>query len=234
MRFTLASLLLVLFFAAFCHAQQSPPAWAKVPQEDESATRAFSPQLRAELAHIRDAAMQDDYAYKELEYLTDSIGPRPEGSAQVDSAVHYVADELRRLGLDVHLEPVMVPQFLRGNDSAQLVEYPGQVSGATQKIVLTALYGNSPTPEAGITGEVVVVRDFDELKALGREKVAGKVVLFAEHFDSRQALSGHAGDAYEDAVSYRGVGAIAAAKLGAIASLVRSAGDGAYRLPHAG
>ncbi len=135
-----------------CLGQQSPAAWAKLPQEAESATKAFSPQLRGELARIRDAAMQDDYAYKELEYLTDSIGPRTQGSSQADKAVHYVADELRKLGLNVHLEPVLVRQFLRGNDSAELVGYPGQVAGATQKIVLTALYGNSPTAEGGITG----------------------------------------------------------------------------------
>lgn len=240
MQLRFLSLLFVPLLVTVANAQQSQPSqtlqpsWAKLPQEAESATHAFPPQLRSELARIRDAAMQDDYAYKELEYLTDSIGPRTEGSAQADAAVHYVADELRKLGLDVHLEPVLVPQFLRGNDSAQLVEYPGQVSGATQKIVLTALYGNAPTPEGGITGEVVVVHDYDELKALGREKVAGRIVLFAAHFDSRQALAGHAGDAYENAVTYRGVGAVAASNLGAIASLVRSAGDGAYRLPHAG
>jgi len=231
---SLASLFSVSLLASVCVSQQPPPAWAKLPQETESATRAFSSQLRGELAHIREAAMQDEYAYRELEYLTDSIGPRTQGSPQADAAVHYVADELRKLGLDVHLEPVPVRQFLRGNDSAELVEYPGQVAGATQKIALTALYGNSPTPQGGITGEVLVVHNFDELKALGQDKVAGKLVLFAEHFDSRQALAGHAGDAYEDAVRYRSVGAVAAANLGAIASLVRSAGDGAYRLPHAG
>ena len=230
----IASLFFVSLLATVCVCQQPPPAWAKLPQEAESATRAFSPQLRGELARIREAAMQDDYAYKELEYLTDSIGPRTQGSPQTDAAVHYVADELRKLGLDVHLEPVPVRQFLRGNDSAELVEYPGQVAGATQKIVLTALYGNSPTPQGGITGEIVVVHNFDQLKALGRDRVADKIVLFAERFDSGQALAGHAGEAYEDAVRYRSVGAVAAANLGAIASLVRSAGDGAYRLPHAG
>jgi carboxypeptidase Q len=230
----IASLLLVLSLTTVCLGQQSPAAWAKLPQEAESATKAFSPQLRGELARIRDAAMQDDYAYKELEYLTDSIGPRTQGSSQADKAVHYVADELRKLGLNVHLEPVLVRQCLRGNDSAELVGYPGQVAGATQKIVLTALYGNSPTAEGGITGEVAVVHDFDELKALGRDKVAGKIVLFAERFDSRQALAGHSGEAYEDAAQYRGVGAVAAAKLGATAALVRSTGDGAYRLAHAG
>ena len=205
-----------------------------MPTETESATRAFPPQLRNELAQIRDAALQDDYAYRQLEHLTDSIGPRPEGSPQADAAVHYVADELRKLGLDVHLEPVTVTRFLRGNDAAELVEYPGQVPGSTQKIYVTALYGNAPTPEGGLTGEVVVAHNFAELKALGKDKVAGKIVLWDVHYDSRKAAAGQAGAAYGEAVEYRGVGARAAADLGAIASVVRSAGDGEVRLPHTG
>jgi carboxypeptidase Q len=213
---------------------QTRPRFGSMPQEAESATRAFPPQLRSDLAQIRDAALQDDYAYRQLEHLTDSIGPRPVGSPQVEAAVHYVADELRKLGLEVHLEPVTVTRFVRGNDSAELVEYPGQVPGTTQKIFITALFGNAPTPEGGITGEVIVAHDFDELKALGKEKVAGKIVLWDEHYDSRKALAGNAGAAYGEAVQYRANGASAAAELGAIASVVRSAGDGEVRLPHTG
>jgi carboxypeptidase Q len=229
-----SALFLFLFLIpAVSYAQRIRPQ-DSVPQEPEAAKRAFPPQLRSELAQIRDAALQDDYAYRELEHLTDSIGPRPTGSPQADAAVHYVADELRKLGLEVHLEPVTVTRFLRGNDSAELVEYPGQVAGTTQKIYITALYGNAPTPEGGITGEVIVAHDFDELKALEREKVAGKIVLWDVHYDSRKAAAGRAGPAYGEAVRYRGVGARAAADLGAIASVVRSAGDGEFRLPHTG
>jgi hypothetical protein len=226
-----------LFFFLFlvpvlCHGQK--PKWDALPQEAESATRAFPPQLRSEMAKVRDAALEDDYAYRQLEHLTDSIGPRPTGSPQADAAAHYVADELRKLGLDVHLEPVTVIRFVRGNDSAELVEYPGQVPGTTQKIYITALFGNAPTPEGGITGEVIVAHSFDELKALGKEKVAGKIVLWDERYDSRKAAAGSAGPAYGEAVQYRANGAKAAAALGAIASVVRSAGDGEVRLPHAG
>jgi carboxypeptidase Q len=234
MRNTCTPLFLVSLLAALCSGQQPPPRWAKLPQEGESATRAFSPQLRSELAQIRDAALHDDYAYKELEHITDGIGPRTQGSAQADAGVHYVADELRKLGLEVHLEPVPVRQFLRGEDTAELVEYPGQVPGAMRKIVLTALYGNAPTPPGGLTGEVIVVHSFDELKAMGKKKTAGKIVLFEVRYDSRQAQAGHSGDAYEEVTQYRGTGAQAAADAGAIVALVRSAGDGAYRLPHTG
>ncbi len=233
MRSRFVVILALVLFPALSYGQRGKP-WNSLPAEPEGATRAFPPQLRSELTQIRDAALQDDYAYQQLQHLTDSIGPRPSGSPQADAAVHYVADELRKLGLEVHLEPVTVPRFLRGNDSAELVGYPGQVAGTTQRIFITALYGNAPTPEGGITGEVIVARDFDELKALGREKVAGKIVLWDVHYDSRKADAGSAGAAYGEAVRYRGVGALAAADLGAVASVVRSAGDGEVRLPHTG
>lgn len=210
------------------------PAMGSIPPESESAMRAFPPQLRTELVQLRDEALQDEYAYKQLEYLTDSIGPRAQGSPQADAAARYVADEMRKLGLEAHLEPVPVRRFVRGVDTGELVEYPGQVEGTRQKIVVTALLGNSPTSDAGITAEAIVVHDFDELKALSRDKVAGKIVLFNYVYDHRKAVAGRSGAAYSEAVGYRSSGAEAAAQLGAVGSLVRSSGDGAYRLAHTG
>ncbi len=97
----------------------------------------------------------------------------------------------------------MVPRWIRGEETAQLVEYPGQVPNTTQRIVLTALGGNTPTPPGGLTGEVVVVTSMDELKAMGRAKIAGKIVLFNTFFDKRKSDANHAFDAYEEAVPYR-------------------------------
>lgn len=213
---------------------QKPQTWGTIPHESESATRAFPQQLRDELVKLRDAALTDDYAYQQLEYLSDSIGPRPQGSLQADAAAHYVADELRKLGLQVRLEPVPVRRFTRGIDTAELVDYPGHVEGTRQKIVVTALYGNSPTTEAGITADVVVANNFDELRALGKERVEGKIVLYNYVYDHRKAVAGRSGEAYGEAVRYRASGAKAAQELGAVGSLVRSAGDGAFRLAHTG
>jgi carboxypeptidase Q len=191
-------------------------------------------QLRTELSALRDAALSDDYAYRQVAHLTDNIGPRGIGSPQAAAAVQYVAEEMRKLGLEVKLEEVKVPHWMRGVETAELVEYPGQAPGTSQKIVLTALGGNTPTQPDGLTAEVVVVNSFDELKALGREKVAGKIVLFNVVFDKKKASNGLAGEAYGEAVAYRGGGAKAAAELGAVASLVRSVGNADYRLPHTG
>jgi len=194
----------------------------------------YSPQLTSDIKQLRDAALKSGYAWDQLAHLTNNIGPRPAGSAQANFAAQYVADELRKLGLDVHLEKVIVPHWVRGEETAALVDFPGMTPGTTQKVLLTALGGSVATPPQGITAEVVVVNDFDELAALDREKVAGKIVLFNVKFDKQLAALGHGGSAYGQAVVYRGIGASAAAKQGAIASLIRSVGGADYRLPHTG
>jgi len=104
----------------------------------------------------------------------------------------------------------------------------------TQKIVLTSLGGSVATPKEGLTAEVLVVDNFDQLEALGRQRVTGKIVLFTAKFDQRLADNGLAGPAYGQAVLYRAAGPSAAARLGAIATLVRSVGGAEYRLPHTG
>ena len=76
-------------------------------------------------------------------------GPRLSGSAQAQKAVEYVAGELKALGLEVQLEKVMVPHWVRGEETAALVQFPGQAPKTTQKIVLTALGGSVATPADG-------------------------------------------------------------------------------------
>jgi carboxypeptidase Q len=100
--------------------------------------------------------------------------------------------------------------------------------------VLTANGGSVGTPSEGVTAEVLVVSNQEELQALGRERVAGKIVLFNAKFDQQLADNGFAGPAYGQSVQYRGAGASMAARLGAVASLNRSAGGADYRLPHTG
>ena len=90
----------------------------------------------------------------------------------------------------------MVPHWVRGEETAALVEFPGMAEGTTQKIVLTALGPSVATPPEGITAEVVAVKDFNELHALGREKVAGKIVVFNHPFDQQMAAVGKGLDAY--------------------------------------
>lgn len=188
----------------------------------------------SDLASLNQAALHDDYACRQVAHLANNIGARLSGSPQAQQAVNYVAAELKALGLEVTLEPTLVPHWVRGEETAALTEFPGQAPGTTQKIVLTALGPSVATPADGLTAEVVVVRDFEELTALGRAKVAGKIVLFNHAFDQRMTAEGRGLDAYRLAVRYRAGGPSAAARLGAVAALVRSVGGASFRLPHAG
>jgi hypothetical protein len=106
--------------------------------------------------------------------------------------------------------------------------------GTTQKVVLTALGGSVATPADGLTADIVVVSSFEELNALGRDKVAGKIVLFNYKFDRAMATAGFGLSAYGQAVQFRFGGAMAAARLGAVGVLVRSAGGSQNRLAHTG
>ncbi len=227
------------FFLNAAHAQNHPPKsapmpFAAQPQASQAQQQNFPPRLLEELSAIKAAALSDDYAYRRVAHLTENIGPRPSGSLQAKAAVDYVAGELRQLGLEVQIEEVKVPHWVRGAETAELVEYADQAAGTTQKVVLTALGGSSSTPAEGIVADVVVVNNFDELKALGHDKVAGKMVLFNELFDKQKAAAGMAFMAYGEAVIYRGAGPKAAAELGAVAALVRSVGGADFRLPHTG
>lgn len=193
----------------------------------------FSPALIRTLESIRSAALEDNYAYQRLAHLTENIGPRPGGSPAAQAAIEYVAEQMRDLGLDVHLEEVKVPHWMRGLESAELIDGPG-FAGTQHRIILTTLSGSTSTGSDGITAELLVVDNFDQLKALGRAKVAGKIVMFNAKFDEQKAEAGWGFAAYREVVEYRESGPTQAGQLGAAAVLVRSIGNANYRLPHTG
>lgn len=199
-----------------------------------SSTGAWTSEQMGTMARLRDAALGDPYALAELRHLTDNIGPRISGSPQAQQAVEYVAAEMRAVGAEVQLEKTMVPHWVRGIETAELVVWPGQAPATTQKIVLTALGGSGATPPEGLEAGVVVVKSFDELRQLPPNAVKGKILLFNRPFDKQLAAEGNGGAAYGQAVLYRAAGPAVGASEGAAAVLVRSAGGADYRLPHTG
>ncbi|HLM62602.1 MAG TPA: hypothetical protein VK308_17520, partial [Pyrinomonadaceae bacterium] len=194
----------------------------------------YSEKTLNELRQLQKAALESDYAYKQTAYLSNNIGARLTGSAQAERAVQWVAEEMRKLGLTVRLQKLTVPHWVRGEERGELIEFEGMAKGTTQKVVLTALGGSIATAPTGLTAEIVVVKNFEELEKLGRKNVVGKIVLFNNKFDRQLAESGFGIQAYGQAAAYRGGGAIAAGRLGAVAVLVRSAGGSQNRLAHTG
>ncbi|PYK18655.1 MAG: hypothetical protein DME55_06120 [Verrucomicrobia bacterium] len=155
---------LSLFFCAERVGAQQTPATASSPNASPTSTPAvFSVQILGELKRLQQAALTSDYAFRQVAHLSNNIGPRLSGSAQAAKAVEYVAGELKALGCEVHLEKVMVPHWVRGEETAALVQLPGQAENTTQKIVLCALGGSVATAPQGIEADVLVARNFDEL-----------------------------------------------------------------------
>jgi hypothetical protein len=236
--FLLASATSFLCLPSVAQIPAPPPASSsyqeRIMRLMKSSTGAWTTDQIATMARLRDAAMQDSYALAELRHLTDNIGPRLSGSPQAQQAVEYVAAEMRALGAEVQLEKTVVPHWVRGAETGELLGWPGQTPGTTQKIVLTALGGSGATPSEGLQAEVLVVNSFDELKQLPPNAAKGKILLFNERFDKQLAAQGNGGAAYGKAVVYRAAGPSVAATMGALAVLVRSVGGADYRLPHTG
>ena len=170
------------------------------------------------------AARTESRAYEKLAYLCDRIGNRLSGSESLDEAVHWAAATMRADGLDVRLEPVTVPRWIRGRESATLVaprERPLRMLGM----------GNSVgTPVGGITADVIVARNFDDLVALG-DAVRGKIVLYTARMPEYDPVKG---SGYAETVRYRVAGASRAAASGAVAVLIRSVTARSLQTPHTG
>lgn len=174
---------------------------------------------------ILDAALSSDSAWNRLAYLCDRIGHRLTGSPGLEKAIAWAAEEMKKDGLDrVWSEKVAVPLWFRGEETGRIlapIEHP---------MAVMALGMSEPTPPEGLTAEVVAVESFDELEALGVEKVRGKIVLY----DRPMVVGGAGGYGYGQAASLRYRGAAAAAKLGAVGMLIRSLGTADFNLPHTG
>jgi len=241
-RASFAAAVLVCTTAAFAQTPSAPaaahPAHGGVLDRMKAmmggGPNAWTPEQMATLEKLRDAAMTDPYALNELKHLTNNIGPRIAGSPQAQTAVEYVAAEMRALGAQVTLEKAMVPHWVRGTETGELLSWPGMAPGTKQKIVLTALGGSVATPAEGITAEVVVVDNWQELASLQAGAAKGKILLFNHKFDKELAAQGQGMYAYGNAVAYRGGAPAAGAMAGAAAVLIRSVGGADYRIPHTG
>ncbi len=178
---------------------------------------------REAAARILGAALTDEGGWAKLEHLTTRIGHRLAGSAQLEEAVRWAYERMAAEGLDVRLQPVQVPRWVRGAESAAVV------APVDRPLAILGLGGSVGTPPEGIEAEVVVVRDFDELERRGRTEVAGKIVAFASRWQGGTPWEG-----YLSTVVYRGRGASRAAALGAVGALVRSATGRSLYTPHTG
>jgi len=124
---------------------------------------------------------------------------------------------MRDDGLEnVHGERAMVPHWVRGEESLELVE------PRAARLPMLGLGRSIGTPPAGITARVLVVSDSNELAAHAAE-ARGRIVLFDAPYVS-----------YGETVTYRVRGAVLASRAGAVAALLRSVSPFDMREPHTG
>ena len=182
-------------------------------------------QYRQSAERIIAAALSGNDAYAKLEELCLDIGRRLSGSPQLEQAVAWAVVRLQRDSQEnVRREPVMVPRWVRGAESARMIE------PRAEPLHVLGLGGSVGTPPEGITAPVVVVADEEELAARAAE-VPGRIVLFNKKMPSYHP---ERGSGYGETVKYRTHGARLAAAHGAVACLVRSVTSRSLRSPHTG
>lgn len=206
------SLAVTLVSSAACLAQGAPSASPLPPAVAQQATA------------LQQKALSGTQAFDLVRSLTVEAGPRLAGSAGDKAAVAWGVKKLQELGFsNVRAEKVTVPHWERGAESGEIV------SPWPQPVVLAALGGSVGTPAEGITAEVIEVPTVDALASVDAAKVKGKIVFFSNRMERTKDGSG-----YGRAVGVRGAGPSAAARLGAVAVLIRSVGTDNNRTPHTG
>ena len=203
--------ILVLLFSA------NSPVYSKQAAEETIPDKAdLVEEYRTDAERLIDAALADSSAFERLAYMGDTFGPRFSGTQNLEDAIDWMLEEMRSDGLqNVRAEEVMVPRWVRGRETLTLME---PRIGAMSILGLGGSVGTSPL---GITAEVLVVRNFDELEKRADEAV-GKIVLF-----NNDVWRGYD-------TTYRRNGAIRGAQVGAVAILIRSVGPASMYTPHTG
>ena len=211
----LRSLTFAICLAAFCASEG--PHDSRLHAQTAPRPAAWLDAYRDAASRLLGEALASDFAWQRLAELGDTFGHRLSGSQALEEAIDWAVEQMKKDGLEnVRKEPVKVPRWVRGQESLEIV------SPRRHTLTMLGLGNSVGTPAAGVEGELVVFRNFDELSAAG-PSVKGKIVLFNVPFTT-----------YGETVRYRGAGPSRAAAAGAVAMLVRSVGPPGLRTPHTG
>lgn len=205
-------------FIAVCLVLIIMPATAQKADKDTDIIR-----------KVYDYHLTNAQCYEDLRYLATQIGGRLSGSPQAAAAVEWARQTLVRLNPDtVYLQPVMVPHWVRGNpEEARLVS----ALYGTEKLNVCALGGSIATPTWGLSAGVIEVKDLKDLEKMDKKAVQGKIVFLNKPFDEQEFDTF---DAYAHCSGDRYKGAPLAAKLGAVAFVIRSLTTAIDAFPHTG
>ncbi len=165
-------------------------------------------------------------AWDRLAEMTDTFGHRLSGSKALEDAIDWSIATMKADGLaNVRREKVMVPKWVRGKESLRVV------APFNRELRMLGL-GMSVGTKGTLRGEVVVVDDVGDIAKQPKGSLRGKIVLINQvmpPFDADKHDS-H----YGETVRARTMGASEAAKMGAVAVLVRSVTATSLDTPHTG
>ena len=177
-----------------------------------------------DIAALQTKALQDDIAYDIVEGLTTEIGPRQAGTEAEARARNWAVAKLNALGFsNVRNEAYLMPTWVRGAETASVISpYP-------QKLAITALGNSGSTGAQGLTAELVYFPTLADLMAAPDGSLTGKIAFVSHEMKATQD-----GSSYGAFGPARFVGPNIAAKKGAAAIVIRSAGTDHHRNPHTG
>ena len=158
----------------------------------------------------------DNGLYPLLADFTDHFPRRISGSQNLERGLDWIIAKMTADGWNVRTQPVMVPNWKRGKESLIMT------SPTNRTMEFCGLGGSIGTDGSPLKAPVLVVASFEELKQRAAE-VRGKIVVYNVPFTK-----------YSATVQYRYNGAQQAARLGAVASLVRSVGPFGIQTVHTG
>ena len=187
---------------------------------------AFTPLLAAPtLEDVRSTALNsDEIAYDIVEGLTTEIGPRQGGTEAEARARAWSVAKLKSLGFDnVRIEEYQMPTWVRGEETAEIV------APFTHKLAVTALGNSGSTGDKGLEAEIVYFPTLEDLRSAPDGSLKGKIA-----FVSHSMMRTQDGSSYGAFGPSRFVGPNIAAKKGAAAIVIRSAGTDYHRNPHTG
>ncbi len=174
-------------------------------------------------------SLKEQTGYKWLRELCD-IGPRLSGSEQSAEAINWAYEKFKSMGCDtVWLQPVTVPKWIRGEKENAFISKSLKYEG--KKLSIASLGGSIGTGKTPLTGRILEIKKFDDIKNIKPEDAEGKIIFYNEPFDESLPRTF---SAYGKAVKQRVAGAIEAAKLGGIAAIVRSITSKYDNVPHIG
>ncbi len=176
---------------------------------------------------IYNNALSTNISYKQLERLCNEAPGRLIGTANSFVAIDIMKKYMEEMGADkVFLQKFSSPAWICNSASASMT-----IDGKEIALNIDALGPSGSTPKQGISAKIIEVMSLDEVRALGKEKIEGKIIFYNRPMNVTYYSTFRA---YSEAVDQRYWGPSVAKEFGAIASITRSATAGLNDFPHTG